>query len=295
VPVGKLRTIEVIQPAAYHMNRLSQMISRPRLFARSFLLLAGLAMLVTAQTPAGDTGVIRLRVRVSTGDGSKAKGLSRKRFFLVKGSLEQNQSLIKGLEQRPVLGRDCYYRSIGASEALITWLKQNDCESVYCREVAPSEAEGAAAVPEFAHAFAAGEREYGNRELARKWLSVNLPENIRNGFYKRQQLDFQALLARAAQESGAKVMSVMTDRNGTAYFTDVEPGLYVITNILPAEVGSSSELWSCEVKVVAGDLAAATREKPYLITDPNNKDPKDKRNIKCVSLERPLPTCQPAP
>jgi hypothetical protein len=241
-----------------------------------------------AQTPTEDTGVIRLRVRVGVGDGSKAKGLSRKRFYLVKGSLASNQSLIDKFEQRAVTSRDCYYRSLGASEPLISWLKENDCESVYCREV---DAKDAAAVPEFAHAVAVGEKEYGSAELARKWLSVNMPENLRSGYYIRQQHDLQALLALAEQHSQAKVSSVMTDRNGTAYFTDIEPGVYVISNVLPAEIENSSQLWRCEVKVSAGDLATATREKPFLISDPNNKDPRDKKNIKCTSLARSLPAC----
>ena len=235
-------------------------------------------------------------IRASSGSASElalvmaaeAKGLSRKRFFLIKGSLADNKSLMEKIEQQPLISRDCYYRSIGASEALIAWLKENDCESVYCREVEPKDAAG---VPEFAHAVTAGEKEYGNSELARKWLSVNLPENIRNGFYQRQQQALQPLLALAEQHSGTKVMSVMTDRNGTAYFTDVEPGVYVVSNLIPTEVADSSELWRCEVKVAAGDLATATREKPFLIADANNKDPRDKRNIKCVSVQRPLPAC----
>ncbi|HXD30751.1 MAG TPA: hypothetical protein VN643_06530 [Pyrinomonadaceae bacterium] len=235
------------------------------------------------------TGVIRLRVRVATGDGSKAKGLARKRFYLINDSLADNKDLLEGFAQRAITSRDCYYRSIGASEALISWLRENDCESIYCREVQSREV---SSVPEFAHGIALGEKEYGSSELARKWLPVNLPENIRNGFYKRQQRDLLASLELAEQRSRSKVSSVMTDRNGTAYFTDVVPGVYVISNILATELESSSELWSCEVKVSAGDLATATREKPFLIANPGNKDPRDKKNIRCVSLERPLPACQ---
>ena len=257
-------------------------------------LLASLAVISAAQTST-PTGVIRLRVRVASGDGTKAKGLARKRFFLIKGSLDENKSLMQSIEQRPIVSRDCFYRSIGASEALIAWLKESDCESIYCREVETKDAEGAAAVPEFQHAVAAGEKEFGSRELARKWLAVNLPDNLRSGFYKRQQQDLQAILTQAEQQSKAKVMSVMTDRNGTAYFTDIEPGVYVISNILPTEVGSAAELWRCEVKVAAGDLASATREKPFLLADPGNKDPKDKKNIKCVSVERALPACEHVP
>ena len=73
--------------------------------------------------------------------------------------------------------------AVGASEGLINWLKQSDCESVYCREVEPKDVEGAAVVPEFQHyVIAAGEKEFGSRELARKWLTVNLSDELRSGF-----------------------------------------------------------------------------------------------------------------
>jgi len=52
------------------------------------------------------------------------------------------------------------------AKPLITWLKQSDCESVYCREVEEKDVEGPTAVPEFRQAMVAGEKEYGNRELA---------------------------------------------------------------------------------------------------------------------------------
>ena len=243
------------------------------------------------QTPQAMRGVIRLRVRVADGEGPKAKGLARKRFYLIKGSLDENKSLFQSIEQRPIVSRDCYYRGIGASEALLHWLGEGDCESVYCREVEPNDLEGAGVVPEFQQAVAAGMKQFGSRELARKWLAVNLPENIKSGFYQRQQHDLQALLKQAEEHSKAKVLSVMTDQNGTAYFTDLELGRYVVTNMLPTELGSVSEMWQCPVKVAVSDLATATREKPFLIANPGNKDPKDKNNIRCVSVEKPLPAC----
>jgi len=260
--------------------------------AFSFGLLLALAITVGGQTqpgpPSDSRGVLRLRVRVKLDDSStRPVGLARKRFFLIKGSLAENQTLIQSVEQRSAVSRDCFYRGIGASEPLIAWLKIGDCESVYCREVTAGDVEGTTAVPEFQQAVAAGEKEFGSRELARKWIAVNLRADLRSGFYKRQQQDFMALLKQAEETSRAQVMSVMTDRNGTAYFTDLEPGTYVISNLLPAELGERAVLWNCEVKVKPGDLAT---EKPFLISNPANKE----KNIKCMAVEKPLPVCPAA-
>jgi hypothetical protein len=78
------------------------------------------------------------------------------------------------------------------------------------------------------------------------------------------------------------VQSVMTDRNGTAYFTDLGPGTYVLTNLIPTELGQMLVTWNCEVQVKAGDLAT---EKPYFIS--NRKD----KLAKCVGVEKPKPVC----
>ena len=240
-----------------------------------------------SQTPSPPEarGVIRLRVKVP--QGNKATGVPRKRFFLIKGTLEENKSLFDGIAGQPIVSRECYYRSKGASDALIGWLKANDCESVYCGEVEQKSIDGADAVPEFQRAVASGEKEFGSRELARKWITVNLPNELRSGFYKLQQQRLEALLTQVP----GKVTSVMTDRNGTAFFTDVEPGAYVISNILPVETGSNSSLWICPMTVKAEDLAT---EKIFLITNPGNKDPRD-RNPKCLTEPKPLPVCDLTP
>ena len=233
-----------------------------------------LLLLLLPQTP---TGVLRIRVRVKADDAAPLRGLARKRFFLIPGTLEQHRALIDAIERQPLVTRDCYYSKLNASPALIDWLKTGDCESVYCREVEQEFVAGPKAVPEFAAAFAASQKEFGGDETARKWVTTNLDANLRDGFYRDRQNVIAALLKQAP---GA--LSVMTDRNGTAFFTDLGPGTYVLSNLVPTELGQTVVSWNCEVQVKQGDLAT---EKPYLVS--NRKD----RLVKCVGVEKPIPAC----
>src|SRR5881397_3996104 len=82
------------------------------------------------QTPQTTRGVIRLKIKYKSGEITRE--LPRKRFFLIRGGLEENRSLIEKIKQTSLMSRDCYYHSKAASEALIKWLNDNDCESVYC-------------------------------------------------------------------------------------------------------------------------------------------------------------------
>jgi len=227
-----------------------------------------------AQSP---TGVLRLRVRVKADDTAPLRGLARKRFFLIPGTLEQNRPLITAIEQQPLTTRDCYYQQHGASAELIRWLKDGDCESVYCRTIENEFVTGPKAVPEFASAFAANHTEFGNDLIALEWLPNYLNPDLRDGYYKDRQRTIGTLL-----KQGQVIQSVMTDRNGTAYFTDLGPGTYVLTNLIPTELGQTLVTWNCEVQVKAGDLAT---EKPYLVS--NRKE----KNVKCLGIEKPKPLC----
>jgi hypothetical protein len=236
-----------------------------------------------SQGPSAQLAVLRLRVRVKESDSAPLRGLARKRFFLVHGTLEQNRVLLDAVGRQAVITRDCYYQKNGASTALIAWLKESDCESIYCREIEQEFVSGPKAVPEFATAFAASEKEFGSAATALKWASTNVPQNLRDGFYRDRRDAVEALLKQAQATSGAPIQSVMTDRNGTAFFTDLSAGTYVLSNLVPTELGQTLAAWTCEVQIKPDDLAS---EKPFLIS--NRKD----RLVKCVAVEKPVPACQ---
>ena len=180
--------------------------------------------------------------------------------------------------------RECYYRSHGASEALIKWLEENDCESVYCRQIEEKYINGGEAVPEFKAAYDQALKELKTPELARRWLANYLPAEIRDGYYNAKQQAIVNLTKQVEAATGKPVMSIMTDRKGTAYLTDIDPGTYTISNLVGSETDKTSILWICEREVKATDLWIAMK-RPFTLS--NEKDPK----VKCEVIERPLPVC----
>lgn len=242
-----------------------------------FLLLLIVTVVLAQQPTAQQTGVLRLRVRVKADDAAPLKGLARKRFFLLPGTLEHNRALITAIEQQPLTTRDCYYKQHHASAQLINWLQEGDCESVYCRSIENEFVTGPKAVPEFASAFAANHKEFGNDLIALQWLTNYLSPDLRDGFYKDRQKTLETLL-----KPTGMIQSVMTDQKGSAYFTDLGPGTYVISNVIPTELDQTLVTWNCEVQIKPEDLAT---EKPYLVS--NRKD----KLVKCVGIEKPKPTC----
>lgn len=280
-----------LTPGATFYRRLRRLIETPipnRLIARAlftfFLLVLPLSFCfeVHTQNPQANRGVIRLKVRYKSEQGMK--DLPRKRFFLIKGSLEQNKSLLDKIRQTEVTSRECYYRAKGASPGFIKWLKDNDCESPYCREVEDNYISGSSAVAEFQAAFEQASREVKDRELARRWLTNYLSPDLRFGFYDQQQKAIRALIAEAEAATKSSVMSIMTDRKGTAYLTNIEPNTYTISNLIGSEAEKTNILWICEREVKAIDLGIAMK-RPLMLS--NEKDPK----VKCEIVERPLPVC----
>ena len=210
----------------------------------------------------------------------KNEKLDRKRFYLIRGNRQQNAALLKSIADTTVTSRDCYYANLRLNERKISdefscWLKTNDCESPYCREVTTKEE--ALAIPEFASAYKTGLREYQSSFLALKWLTTNLPDEIRSGYYHQQKPVLKKLVELASfygqeatqakkgtAEKGDGFQSIMTDRSGTAFFLDIEvippenkkTETYLITNLLPIVFGDTSYVWTCELEVDPAKLHA---------------------------------------
>ena len=252
------------------------------LFTLAFLVFSFSFRFAASTQTQATRGVIRLKVKIKAGD--TYKDLPRKRFFLIKGSKAENQALISKIRQAEVTSRECFYRSKGASEELIKWLKENDCESVYCREIEERYITGNETVPEFKTAYEAGLSSFKSPDLARRWLTVNLPEQLRAGFYNEKQKVINDLIKQAEASTRANIMSVMTDRIGAAYLTDIEPGTYTISNLVGSETGSQSILWICEKEVKPTYLTAAMRQ--LILSD------EDDSNNNCEIIKRKVLDCK---
>lgn len=215
--------------------------------------------------------------------GGKLEKLERKRFYLLRGGLEANKNLIGKLKTADLVSRDCFYSQLNASPQFICWLKEENCESPYCREIEKTDIE---AVPEFRAAYQKSLRQFGNRPaIAEKWLTTNLAPPLKEGFYLKQKSLLQTLL------SGVKpLQSAMTDSVSVkAIFIDIPLNLsgkkeetFLVSNLLPLEVGTKSYIWACET-----DIGADKLEKLVL------KVPEDGKAVKgCEVIVKDLPVCK---
>lgn len=189
--------------------------------------------------------------------GTKQEKLERKRFYLFRGGLTANKEMVDRLRAEVPVSRDCFYCRNKASDGFIAWLKANNCESPYCREITTEDIKK---VKEFQTAYRKGQEQFRRDNIARKWITTNLPVRLRDGFYREQKKTLARLLGDARP-----LKSVMTDRtNVKAFFIDIPLDLgqkktetFLVSNILPIEIGDKSYVWACEVEI--GATAKATQ------------------------------------
>jgi hypothetical protein len=243
----------------------------------SAVILAWLGQQAHAQPAA--TGVLEVSGRVKI-DG-KQERMKRKRFYLFRGGLVANKPLIDRLRNAEFVSRDCFYCRMNASPEFRSWLKAEDCESPFCREIS---AEDAARVPEFKAAMTKGSQLFARKPaLAREWLTINLTPGLRDGFYLERKKTIDAVLAGVRP-----LMSGMTDSVSIkSIFIDIPINppagktteTFLISNIAPFEIGTKGYVWACEVEI--GPEKKAVRSLP----EPG------KRADKCEVFVRDLPLC----
>jgi hypothetical protein len=184
---------------------------------------------VKAETPNPRGEPVGIRLVVTGPDG---KPLQRKRFFLLERSAAAANAA-------PAPRREDYLKN--ASPQLREWLSKHDCDTLYCPEYETDYAEAIKTVPEFKRAYDEGMRKYKSERLALRWITVNFPvREARTEYYKRKKIWLEG----AARGAGA-LTSVMTDEKGVGYLTNVKPGTYYVSNLLPLEDGGL--LWDCSV------------------------------------------------
>lgn len=242
-----------------------------------FLLIAAVVGpgIAAAQAASGEGAILVKGRAINAGDKSKPS-LVRKRFFLFPGSLKDNKPLVDRIKAAEITSRDCYYAQAQASPCFIKWLQEQNCETPFCRKVEEADIKG---VKEFEDAYAAGLTKYNRRpDIALSWLVNNLAPALTGGFYLKQRAQINAILG-----GQKELQSTMTTSTGVeATFVGVPTGekatKYVVSNVLPIEVGAKSFVWACEV-----DVQNAKQTALALSPDPAKKN--------CVLTIRELTPC----
>jgi hypothetical protein len=188
--------------------------------------------------------------------------LVRKRFYL--SSCPFNFDKIQAA--RPAPTRRSYYAKLQASPQLIKWLEDNNCDTVYCRELKLEEVTcntaDAACVPEFVRAYGEALKSLKtDAARALKWVTnyepLSRPE-LRIGFYTEKAKWLDAAIKEVERASGlpaGTIRTAMTDRRGVAYFYDLCPGTYYISNLAPVEVDGQSLVWETTAITIKGPEA----------------------------------------
>lgn len=246
-------------------------------------LIAVLVLLIPAGTvavAAQSAGSLEVSGRVKI--GGKVEKLTRKRFYLFRGGLEANKTLVEKMKAARVTSRNCFYCSQKASPEFIEWLKAEECESPYCRAITPDDTKK---VPEFLAAYDKGLKQFRNKPaVAQQWLTTNLSPNLRDGFYKQQKASLNTILGTVKP-----VQSSMTDSVSVkAIFIDIplntggkSTETFLISNVIPLEFGGKSYLWACEVEVGAAKKVTLALQVPEV----------GKAIKKCEVVVKDLPEC----
>lgn len=244
---------------------------------RSLILLLALStgsVAVIAQPSAGTVVVKGAQVKGK----DKRRALDRKRFYLFEGGLAANQPLIDRIRTAQITSRDCYYVGLKASPCLLAWLREENCETPFCRVV---KREDIAGVPEFQAAYDKGVTLYNRKpDIALSWLLNNMSASLVSGYYRQQKGLVATILGDLKPVQSTMATSTAAEANFVGVSAGEKPTKYLISNILPVEIDDKSLVWACEVDVSRNKIATVALQ---LIVDPKRKN--------CVQIVNELKAC----
>lgn len=248
---------------------------------RLILLLVAFSVPAGADLAAQDRGSLEVTGRVKV--GTKVEKIKRKRFYLFRGGLAENKPLVDRIKAATPTSRNCFYCTAKASPELIAWLAAEDCESPYCRAVTTDDVKK---VPEFQAAYQKGITQFRNKpDVATKWLTTNLAPTLRDGFYREQKMLTETILGTIKP-----IQSSMTDSVSVrAIFIDIDlkpaagktTETFLISNLVPVEIGDKSYVWACEVDIGASKKVTLALQVPEV----------GKVIKRCDVIVRDLPAC----
>jgi hypothetical protein len=231
-------------------------------------------------------GVIQI---IPDSSANKSK-LGRKRFYL--SSCPFNLAASLNLATAPLVRP--FYEAAGASPQLISWLEENHCEAIYCRQLTKAEAtcEGIdrnKCVPEFAVAYRNALADLkGKAELALKMITNYPPlsaPKLRTGFYEARTEWLKNGIVRLESpfRGDYRIRTTVTDKDGIGFFYDLCPGSYYISSVAPIDIDGVGIVWETAKPIkVDGPPNVNTATKLTLAFPPS----KDKKNF---SVGRSLP------
>lgn len=244
------------------------------------MLLVLLAPLGSTRAEAQNLGAIEISGRAKI--GTKIEKITRKRFYLFRGGLEANRAMLDRVKASAGVSRDCFYCRAKASPEYIAWLKAENCESPFCREIT---ADDITKVPEFQAAYQKGLKQFrGKTDIAQKWVTTNLPPELRDGFYRQEKTLLDTLLAGAKplQSSMTDIVTIKAIFIDIALTAGKTSETFLISNLVPIEIGGKGYVWACELP--NGPNAKPTTLQPTFPVV-------NKSGQKCEVYVRDLPVC----
>jgi hypothetical protein len=227
--------------------------SRLRLLVAALAVVSALPGLAVPQQAVGG---LEVNVKNVKADGKGIK-LPRKRFFLFKGGLAENDALLKRIEAAEITSRNCYYTGQKASSQYVCWLQVENCESPFCRVVEARYVDptNPLHVPEFLLAYNKGLTLFNKRkDIALEWVIPNMPDGLVDGYYRQQQKVLMGVLGPSKQITSSMIdasstRTIFLDLPFAAGETKVK---YLVSNVVPIEVGDKSYVWTCEKEAEPG-------------------------------------------